>query len=63
MYEICFLRRRGFERSKENHTVLKMLLQTSKDVDPETLTSRMILPTAAAVGIPQDSNVSSDPPG
>lgn len=37
------------EKSWENHTVLNFLLQTAKDTDPETLTSRMILLTAAAV--------------
>jgi len=37
------------EKSGEDHTVLNFLLQTSKDNDPETLTSRMILLTAAAV--------------
>jgi hypothetical protein len=39
------------EKSKEEHTVLNLLLQTSKDTHPETLTSRMILLTAAAVSI------------
>ena len=37
------------EKSKEEFTILNFLLQTSKDVDPETLTSRIILLTAAAV--------------
>lgn len=39
------------EKSKEEYTVLNFLLQASKDTDPESLTSRMILLTAAAVGI------------
>ena len=38
-------------KSKEDYTVLNLLLQTSKDIDPETLASRMILLTAAAVSI------------
>jgi len=37
------------QKSQEDFTVLNFLLQTSKDTDPETLTSRMILLTAAAV--------------
>ncbi len=36
-------------KSQEDFTVLNFLLQTSKDTNPETLTSRMILLTAAAV--------------
>lgn len=37
------------EKTEEQHTVLNFLLQSSRDMDPETLTSRMILLTAAAV--------------
>ena len=36
---------------EEEFTFLNFLLQTYKDTDPETLTSRMILMTAAAVSI------------
>ena len=38
-------------RSEEEYTVLNFLLQTSKDNNPETLTSRLMLLTAAAVSI------------
>ena len=37
--------------SEEEFTFFNFLLQTSKDTDPETLTSRMILMTAAAVSV------------
>ena len=37
------------KKPEEEFTFLGVLLQTSKDTDPETLTSRMILMTAAAV--------------
>ena len=36
-------------KSEEEFTVLNFLLQTSKDNNPETLTSRLMLLTAAAV--------------
>lgn len=39
-------------KTEEKSTVLNLLLQSSKDTDPETLTSRMILLTAAAVSTP-----------
>ena len=39
------------KRSEEEYTVLDFLLQASKDSNAETLTSRMILLTAAAVSI------------
>lgn len=37
------------QKSEEEFTVLNFLLQTSKDNDPETMTSRLMLLTAAAV--------------
>lgn len=39
-------------KTEEESTVLNLLLQSSKDTDPETLASRMILLTAAAVSTP-----------
>ncbi len=48
------------EKSGEDHTVLDFVLQTSKDNDPDTLTSRMILLTAAAVRTSKRSSLGGD---
>ena len=48
------------EKSEEEFTVLNFILQTSKDNNPETLTSRLMLLTAAAVSKSTDSMVRQD---